>query len=56
MLSQLYRASFRVSLVQRLGVARSTLGYASVEAMLSQLARASFRGSLSLAVPLAVPR
>ena len=34
----------------------STLGYASVQMMLSQLFRASFRRSLSLAVPLAMPR
>ena len=39
-----------------LAVARCTLGYASVETMFSQLSRASLRGSLSLAVPLALPR
>ena len=44
------------SFVQRLAVARCTLGYASVEAMFSQLFRAWFAGSLSLAVLLTMPR
>ena len=42
--------------VVKLAVDRCTLGYASVEAMLSQLSRASCRGSLSLFVPLPMPR
>ena len=56
MLAQFSRTSFTRNLVQRLAVARCTVGYASVEAMFSQLSRASFKGSLSLAVPLAMPR